>query len=146
MDPSLQPLLEKAFHRAPAREANAAITRARELAEHEEPFSYELIVDAAQSLAELAQKVVPKLVYHLESRGAHPPRFEGVFLSLFVGDELYFVHTRDAMPLFAKVLELDFDQMVQRFGTGELRRAIRLGEEHQPQRDEAPLLLPGKPR
>ncbi|MBS2031384.1 MAG: hypothetical protein JST54_26020 [Deltaproteobacteria bacterium] len=128
MDPSLKPLLDRSFHRAAAREANAAIQDARERAGAEEPFSYELVVEGEPSLADLAANILPRLVYHLESRGARAPEFEGLFLSLFVGEDLVFVHARDAMPMLAQAVGLSLEELAERYGTGELRRALRPGE------------------
>jgi hypothetical protein len=149
MHPSLQPLQDRAFHRAAAPEANAAIARARELAGSDEPHSYEVVVGAQETLAELAQRVLPRLVYHLESRGARAPEFAEIFFSLFAGDALLFVHARDAMPLLADAVHLSQEQLVERFGTGELRRAMQPGEAPPPEPSRAPLtplLLPDKPK
>lgn len=148
MHQSLKPLLDRAFHRAPAREANAAIEAARDLSALEKPHSYELVVDPEGSLASLAEKVLPRLVYHLESRGSHLPACENVVLSLFVGETLHFVHAREAVPLLAEALGLSQEELSGRFGTGELRRALRPGEVPPTPRSgpPAPLLLPGKPK
>jgi hypothetical protein len=99
------------------------------------------------SLAELAAKVLPKLVYHLESRGAHLPGCEGVFLSIFAGETLYFVHARDALPLLSQAVNLTFEELVERYGTGELRRALRPGETPPEPRQTLgpPPMLPGPP-
>ncbi len=128
MNPSLKPLFDRSFHRAAAKEANAAIQDARERAGAEEPFSYELVVSSERTLAELAADVLPRLVYHLDSRGARAPDFEGLFLSLFVDEDLIFVHARDAMPLFSQAVGLSLEELAERYGTGELRRALRPGE------------------
>lgn len=147
MDATLQPLLARAFHRAAAPNANAAIDEARKRAGVEEPFSYEVLVPEGATLAELAAKILPRLVYHLDSRGARAPAFEGVFLSLFIGGELVFVHVRDAMPLLAEAVQLSLEELVERYGTGELRRALKPGEAPPATRTEPgpPLMLPGKP-
>jgi len=148
MDPSLKPLLDRSFHRAAAQEANAAIQDARERAGAEEPFSYELVVNGEPTLGELATEILPRLVYHLESRGARAPAYEGIFLSLFVGADLIFVHARDAMPMLADAVGLSLEELAERYGTGELRRALRPGETpptpHTASREK--LLLPDKPK
>jgi hypothetical protein len=148
MHPSLGPLLDRAFHRAPAREANSAIEAGRTLSGVEQPHSYEVLVDPEGTLQQLAEKVVPRLVYHLESRGSHPPGCDGVVLSLFVGETLYFVHAREAITLLAEALGLSMEELSTRFGTGELRRALRPGETPPVPRSSnaAPLMLPGKPQ
>lgn len=142
---SLKPLLELAFHRADARTANDAIAAARSMAGVDDPFSYEVLVDPKDTLAALANRILPRLVYHLESRGAHLPECRGVFFSMFVGEELHFIHAREAMPLLAQAVNLSFKQLSQRYGTGELRRALEPGETPPTPRQELgpPPLLPG---
>ena len=147
MDPIFEPLLAKAFRRVPAREANAAISEVRQ-GEAEEVRNFELVAPADASLEWLEKQVLPKLVYHLESLGVRPPDYTGIFLSLFWGDELFFLRMRDLMSFAGEALHLTADQMYQRWGTGELRRAVR-PDEGKVKAEEKPrpvLALPtGKP-
>jgi len=145
MHPTLDPLWTLAFHRAPASDANEAIAAARAEAGGDAPFSYEVVVGADQTLPELAAQVLPRLVYHLESRGAHLPACEGVFLTLFAGESLAFVHARDALPLLADAVGLTPAELSARFGTGELRRALRPGEVV-PEPTREPLRVPDRER
>lgn len=132
MDASLQPLLERAFGVADAAMANAAIAEARDAAGTDRPTSYEVLVRDGQSLADVAAAVVPRLVYHLESLGARPPRWGEVFLSLFVGERLHFVHAAEAMPVLLAALKLTAEEALARFGTGELRHRVELKGESKP--------------
>ena len=128
MESTLQPLFDRAFLRAKAQEANQTIQRAREV-EGEPARSFEMVVAPEAGLEWLQAKLLPRLVYHLESLGVRPPAYPGVFLSLFLGDELFCVHTRDAMAFAQEALHLTADEMYARWGTGELRHAIRPDED-----------------
>jgi hypothetical protein len=136
MESELSPLFDQAFLRAKASQANEVIERAREM-EGEGSKSFEMVVPPEAGVEWLEAKLLPRLVYHLESLGVRPPGYPGVFLSLFVGDELCCVRTRDAMAFAAAQLHLSADQMVARWGTGEVRHAVRLGDD-----GEVPALPP----
>lgn len=125
---NVQNLLARAFARAPAHEANAGIQRAREEV-GENARSYEVV--AAPDCGEewLKTELLPRLVYHLESLGIRPPGYAGLFLSLFVGDELYFVHAQDAMAFAGAALSLTADEMYALWGTHELREPVRPAED-----------------
>ncbi len=146
MDATLQPLLDRAFGVAPAVDANRAISEARESQPGEKPASYEVVVKEGQSLPALAAALLPKLVYHLESIGAHPPGCGDVFLSLFVGERLHFVRASEALPLLLEAAQLTAEQAVARFGTGELRRVFRPGEDAVESSPKPPLLLGAGPQ
>jgi len=138
MESFLKPLLEHAFGRAAASDANRAIEDAREQ-EGERSRSFEIVVAPDAGIAWLQEELLPRLVYHLESLGVRPPGYSGIFVSLFVGDEIHFVRTRDVMAFATAALSLSADEMYARWGTHELRHAVKLG-------DEGPLLAlpPGK--
>lgn len=130
----LAPLLAKALDRAPARDANAAIERARaEVGEGSRSFE----VVAGDGAEWLERTLLPKLVYHLESLGIRPPKYPRIFASLFVGDEVVFVRMQDLMEFSSGVLGLTADRMYEKWGTGERREAVR--DEKKPI-----LALPGK--
>ena len=58
----------------------------------QDAVSYELVAEPQWALADLAERVLPKLVYFLDCRGARLPLGPGgIFVSLFVGDSLHFV-------------------------------------------------------
>ncbi len=99
MDPTLRPLVDLAFGMAEATNANAAIAEARAAHPGARPTSYEVVVAEGQNLAALAEAVLPRLIYHLDSLGARPPHWGEVFLSLFIGSQLHFVQASDALPL-----------------------------------------------
>jgi hypothetical protein len=143
---SLQPLLDRAFGLAPAVEANRAIAEARDAMGTAKPVSYEVLVGGAEALAVLAARLVPRLVYHLESLGARPPGWGEVFLSLFVGERLHFVRVAEAMPLLLAPLGLSGEEALARFGTGELRVAVQLATPPAPAAARPPLLLGTGPK
>jgi hypothetical protein len=127
VDEALRSLLELAFRRVPAREANAAIARVRsdEAIGGRPVRSYELVLSGDATFAALAESTLPRLVYHLESLGARPPAFEGMVLSIFAGDELCFVRVADFLPAAARLAGATVAELYERHGTGELRTAVR---------------------
>jgi len=131
-------LLQPSFRDVPAQEANVAIARARrekaggDPDDEESPTlrSYEMVLTGWEAFA---RELLPKLVYHLESVGAHLPECRGVIISAFYGDRLYFIEARDLVARACRMLGVTTDQLVDLHGTGERRSALR----------EEPLLLPG---
>jgi hypothetical protein len=137
MSDFFQPLLDRAFHRIPSREANAGIQTMRDSGPA--PLrSYEATLEPGSGAAWLSETLLPRLVYHLESLTIRPPDYPGIFLSLFVGEELLFLHMVDVMRFASQTLGLSDDQIYARWGTQELRTAVRAPDQRQ-----APLLLPG---
>ena len=138
MEEKLQELLKDAFSEAAPRDANRAIARARRQRAGGDPDdddaptlrSYEIILS---SFEPFARELLPKLVYHLESVGAHLPECRGVVIAAFAGDRLYFVDARAFVARACRMLGVSAEELVRRHGTGE-RRAPP---------DSAPLLLPG---
>jgi hypothetical protein len=142
MGDRLRELLEPAFRDVPAREANQAIARARREKAGGDPDddeapalrSYEMVLTTYEAFV---SELLPKLVYHLESVGAHLPECKGVIVSAFLGERLYFLEARALVSRACALTGMSARQLVDQFGTGERRTAIR-GE---------PLLLPGpKPK
>lgn len=140
MEERLRQLVEPALREAPAREANEAIQRARRAAAGGDPDdedapalrSYELVLTTWESFE---REQLPKLVYHLESVGAHLPGCHGVLVAAFAGERLFFVLAEALISRFCGISGATPEQLVERYGTGELRTAIR-----------EPLLLPGPPK
>jgi hypothetical protein len=134
MEDKLRELLQDAFAQAPARDANVAIARARrpEGADEGSPSlrSYEIILSGFEVFA---TDLLPKLVYHLESIGAHLPECRGVLIAAFTGDRLHFIHAKAFVARACAMLGVTADELVRRHGTGESRTAVR----------SDPLLLPG---
>ena len=141
MHASLEPLLALAFKTAPAAQANQAIAEARDEVGADRPASYELLVPAEATLEAFSAQALPKLIYHLESLGARPPGFTGIFFSLFAGDALHFVRLSDGLPLMAKAVGQSMDALYAAHGTGELRRALEPGESVEPRPRQPQLLL-----
>ena len=75
---------------------------------------------------------MPKLVYHLESVGAHLPECRGVVISAFLGERLFFLDAKALVARVCAMLGVTAEELVERHGTGERRTAVR-----------EPLLLPG---
>ncbi|HEX8439889.1 STAUR_1299 family protein [Archangium sp.] len=111
-------LLRLAFDRAPAAEANEAISRMRAQAGDDisGAISYELVLPAGDVRAHLLDYVLPRLVNYLESSGAKLPHCGGVFLSVFAGDTLHFLHARDVMALLSRWSGLSMDELKQQYG------------------------------
>ena len=138
VDEKLRELVQDAFSEAEARDANVAISRVRrgraggDPAEDEAPAvrSYEIILTGFEGFA---RDLLPKLVYHLESIGAHLPDCRGVVVSAFAGERLYFIEAQKFLSRTCRMLGVTADELVRRHGTGERRTAV----------PSEPLLLPG---
>lgn len=115
---SLAPLLAKAFHTGRAADANAEIMAMRDAQSSSgaDALSYELVADAGVSLEALAAKVLPKLVYFLDCRGMRLPNAPGVFVSLFVGEQLYFVHGTDFLSVLIPASGFSAAHWVEKHG------------------------------
>jgi hypothetical protein len=107
-----------AFSEAPAAEANTAIAAMRERAADElsAATSYELVLPAEGVRAFLLERTLPRLVDYLESTRARLPHCPGVFLSVFAGDRLYFIHARDAVAKLSEWSGLSTEQLRERYG------------------------------
>jgi hypothetical protein len=118
MDDAADTLLRLAFDRAPAIEANMAIARVREEAGDElsGATSYELILPSENVRTFLLEQTLPRLVDYLESHGSKLPGCGGVFLSVFAGDTLHFLHARDVVQLLSEWSGLSMDELKQRYG------------------------------
>ena len=116
--------------RRAARDANAAISRVPQAARGGDPGddeapavrSYEIILTAFEGFA---RDLLPKLVYHLESIGAHLPACRGVVISAFAGERLYFVDAEKFVARACRILGVTAEELVRRHGTGEQRTAVR---------------------
>lgn len=114
MESALEALLARAFGRTCAAEANVEIDRARGSIPGSR--SYELVLNPAENFRAAADRIVPRLVYQLESTKARLPDCRGVFLSVFVGEDLYFIHARDAMAFFVEYLGTTATELARDFG------------------------------
>ena len=139
MDDRLSHLLELAYRTVPAAEANRAISEEREEAaaagaaasrplraqEGSLPLarSYELVIDPDAPWDRFAAEVLPRLVYHLESVGAHPPSCKGVVVAAFVGDRLHFLRAGEMIARAAELSGIPVAELFRRHGTGESRTA-----------------------
>lgn len=113
----LQPLLEKAWAQTPALHANEMISRMREEAQPGSLWtSYEWVYPQGVSLVAALEKTIPALVYFLDCHGAKLPQATGVFVSLFLGETLYFLRAADVVEFSTKVLGVSFTQLLKRYG------------------------------
>jgi len=140
VDDRLARLLELAYRTAPAADANRAISEAREEAaaagaaasrppravEGSLPLarSYELVIDPDASWERFAAEALPRLVYHLESVGAHPPSCKGMVVAAFVGDRLHFLRAGEMLRRAAELTGVPVEELFRRHGTGESRTAV----------------------
>lgn len=117
-DAQLQALLAKAFARAKASDANAAIAEQRSARGDDagDALSWEAALPAEGAWDALLGKALPKLVYFLDCRGARLPRVRGVFVSLFIGDALYFLEVADVVSAASEATGLAPAEMVRRWG------------------------------
>lgn len=115
----LAPLLDRAFRVAPAASANAVMAEVREEHLHGGTLalSYEVVLSPEWDFGEVAARVVPQLIYFLECRGSRLPLAPGVFLSLFVGDCLYFVEVHDFLDVIATQTAVPLEELVRRRAT-----------------------------
>lgn len=106
-----------AFSKAPAAEANSAIARVREAQDGEfaEATSYEFMLPDGNLRPFLLERLLPRLVDYLESKGAKLPGCGRVFLSVFSGDTLYFIHARDAVRQLSEWSGLSIEELRRRY-------------------------------
>jgi hypothetical protein len=124
-------------HRGPAGRPDAdadtdanADTDAGNPDEGSEPMEHparacELVFAPDATFQAFAEQQLPRLVYHLESIGAHLPKAAGVVICLFLGDELHFIRAADFVAEVCAQLGVSAEELVRRHGTGELRTAVR---------------------
>jgi hypothetical protein len=141
MDSRLARLLEPAYRTVPAAQANQAISEEREGAAASgaalsrpprdgsagAPLgrSYEMVIDPDGTWERFASETLPRLVYHLESVGAHPPLCTGMVVAAFVGNELRFLRAGELIARAAELIGVSVDELFRRHGTGESRTAMR---------------------
>ncbi|ADO69103.1 STAUR_1299 family protein [Stigmatella aurantiaca] len=106
-----------AFSKAPSNEANVAISRTRQEQDGEfaEAISYEFMLPDGNIRPYLLERLLPRLVEYLEAKGAKLPGCGRVFLSVFAGDTLYFIHARDAVRQLSEWSGLSIDELRRRY-------------------------------
>src|SRR5437870_5571478 len=118
MEEAVTALLARAFHRARAAQANTEMARMREQEGGAGGLatSYEVVLPPERAAQHLTAQVLPRLVYFLECRGSRLPSCAGVFVSIFAGDQLYFVRAGDMVEELSRLSGLSLEQMVERYG------------------------------
>lgn len=107
----------QAFHRGPAREANRVIAEARERhTPGREAMSWELLLPGKFEAAYLTTKVLPRLVYFLDCRGAKLPKVGAFFVSVFDQDTVYCVDGAIVIEDLAALANLSCEELVRRYG------------------------------
>ncbi len=114
----LDGLLGRAFHQAPAREANEQIAGQRNARAEGalEALSYEIVLEPSATLVDAAERLLPKLVYFLDCRGLPLASARGVFVSLFVGDRLYFIDATDVVAQLAAAAGITLEELKRKHG------------------------------
>jgi len=171
MDDALQRIVALAWRTVLAAQANEAILRARrataaaeaaasrgalggsaaemdlddpELDDPDAPMAraYELVLPPGATFESFIRTQLARLVYHLESIGAHPPHARGVVVCLFAGEDLHFLQAGELLTAVCAELAISSDELVRRYGTGELRTAIRAAPALARPLSSAPALAP----
>jgi phage tail protein X len=126
----LETLKAQAFLRAEAHEANEAIDEARhQLADEgaQAPTSYEVVLPALAPERWLSERLLPKLVSYLDSRGARLPQGGGVFVSLFADDGLYFIDAGAFAMTVGATRGLSAEELTRRYREGGVGDPLALG-------------------
>jgi hypothetical protein len=129
MSELVEKLIGQAFASASPIEANVAIERARvERGDELAPaVSYEVALPNLGPDEFLTSKVLPRLVYVLDCRGAGLSGATGVFVSLFTADRLYFIEASDVIAALAEARKLGLDEVKQRYGSNGTGDPLLLG-------------------
>jgi hypothetical protein len=85
-----------AFRQGPAPQANQLIDEVRRATRDElgAAVNYEIVLDG-RAPDYLAREVAPRLAFFLRSKRYHVRQCAPVFLTMFLGDQVYFVHAQD---------------------------------------------------
>ena len=122
MSLDLSPLFARAFLTAEAVRATPAIAEARAEASGR---SWEIVVPAEPDATWLAETLLRKLVYFCEATRAPLPACGNVFVSFFAADRLCCVAASDVVAFACDTLGVTAEELVRRYGTGEVRHALR---------------------
>ena len=87
--------------------------------------AYEIALGPDATFDSFAREQLPRLVYHLESIGAHLPQARGVLLCVFAQDKLHFLEAGEAIEEICLLLGTTPEELTRLHGTGEIRTAVR---------------------
>src|SRR5262249_32304187 len=109
LDDRTRALLARSERRVSGRAANEEIERerVRHYIQHGRCMSYEVVLEANHGFTYLATVVAAKLAYCLVQKKMSAYACNGVFVSIWVGDELYFIDARDFFDAVREAEGLD---------------------------------------
>ncbi len=117
MSATVERLKAQAFHTGPASQANQVIADARTLhTPGREATSWELLLPPRFEDVYLTSKVLPRLVYFLDCRGAKLPKVGAHFVSLFEQDTVYCIDGAVVIEALAALAGLSCEELVRRYG------------------------------
>lgn len=117
MSATVDALKGQAFHHGPALRANEVIAQARERhTPGREATSWEFVLPVQFEEAYLTTKVLPRLVYFLDCRGAKLPKVGAHFVSMFEKDTVYCVDGAIVIEALAALAGLSCEELVRRYG------------------------------
>ena len=90
-------------------------------------LSYEVLALDPASLTKLEHQALERLVYFLDCRGTSLENPQGLFVSLFTHDTLYFIAAREFIALTAKARGLSLDELKRRYGSNGTGAPLMLG-------------------
>jgi len=128
MSLDLSPLFERAFLTTEALRATEALAGARaeiEAGQSARAHNYQVVVPEGADAGWFEETFLRRFVYYCESTRAPLPACAGVFVSFFAGDRLCCVAGFEVIGFACEVLGVGADDLVRRFGTGEVRHALR---------------------
>lgn len=95
-------LLARAFKEIPGVEYNRVAFELREKG-GDSLIIYEIVLDEGKPWEFLRDKIYPNLVKYLKEKGMDPSSGEGLVISLFMKDYVYFIKGRDFFKVFCEM-------------------------------------------
>lgn len=124
----LKGLLRKAFFIEEVHNATEALERARDQfseATKTAGQSFEVVAPPISDENWVREGLLQPLVYYCESEGMPIPRCAGVFVSLFVGDQLYCIGAAAVLKWAEQQLGTSAEELRSLYGTHEQETVLR---------------------